>query len=434
MHCSISSQRQILKLFHIRDMRIGLTIRTFYPHSGGMQAHAERLVHELQKRGHQVAIATRSVSHSPSFQDYFFFSESISLASINGLDVFVLRHSQALNWLMWIISKCIGRKIAQQLGIKLFQLLFTQQLIKVFRGVDVIHHVGQAHELIGFAAEAAARALGVPFLIQPTLHPGQWGDSPFDLCLYRCADILLVHTEYERDELRKLGLTVPSEVVGNGIEDRQDGSAERFRHSYDVNGPIVLFLGRKTSDKGYPLVKKAFERVYAQCPDVTLVCMGPGALSSDTLSSAANIQNGVLELGFGSEQDKHDALAACTLLCVPSEGESFGLVYMEAGQYAKPSIGRSLPVLEELLGRQDAILLAGAACGLGNQVCLEPEELKDALLKLLSNPSLVERLGKNAYSISSEFVWSKIVTRFEIAYQRAIKEHNSNCNLRNTHS
>lgn len=399
-------------------MKIGLTIRTFYPQSGGMQAHAERLVHELQAKGHEVTVVTRSISHTPSYQDYFFFSESVGSAEINGLSICVLRHSPIWNGLMWVISKCIARPNFFAFGIWLFNRIYARQMITALQGVDVIHHVGQAHELIGFAAAAAARHLNVPFLVQPTLHPGQWGDSNLDLYLYQQAQRLLVHTEYERDSLKKYGLLVPFDVVGNGIEDKADGNGDRFRQSHNIRGPLILFLGRKEPDKGYPLVKQAFKIVRSACPEAILVCMGPlpGGVESATLEQ----QEGVLELDFGHKAEKHDALAACTLLCVPSEGESFGLVYMEAGRYAKPSIGRKIPVLEELLGRQQAGLLVGQAYGEGNQVYLEAQELGKAILTLLNDSRHAAQLGENAYRVSSKFLWTQVVSQFESAYYRAI--------------
>jgi glycosyltransferase involved in cell wall biosynthesis len=166
-------------------MKIGLTIRTFYPKSGGLQAHAERLSSELQQLGHQVTVLTRAVSRTPSFLDYFYYSEEINPTTVNGIPVKVLRHPRWWNGVMWVVSRCIGRKPLQGFGIWLFNLYFVPQIVKACRGVDVIHHVGQAHELIGFAAATAAQRMGVPFVVQPTAHPGQWGDSPLDLCLYQ---------------------------------------------------------------------------------------------------------------------------------------------------------------------------------------------------------------------------------------------------------
>lgn len=410
-------------------MRIGLTIRTFYPQSGGMQSHAESLIRKLEKAGHEVVIATRSVSHTPSFQDFFFFSESVSQEKINGLLVNVLRHSSSLNWLMWLVSKCIGRPATRQIGVKIVQMIFTPQLLDIFdrdmrHPVDIIHHVGQAHELIGFAAAAAARRLNIPFVIQPTAHPGQWGDSSFDVSLYQQADRLLVHTEYEGNALKALGLNGCYDTVGNGIEDCVEGDAQKFKDRYDLSDRIVLFLGRKTKDKGYDIVKQAMTYVHRQAPDVVLVCMGPDGTDppSDLSSkpSLGQVCKDILELGFGTKNDKHDALAACDLLCVPSEGESFGLVYMEAGRYATPSIARRLPVLEELLEREDAIVLAGKAYGEGNKVNLTPEELGSSILALLNDCERRERIGLRAQQVSEQFTWDTVVTNFEAAYRAAI--------------
>jgi glycosyltransferase involved in cell wall biosynthesis len=402
-------------------MKIGLTIRTFYPKSGGLQAHAERLANELQQMGHQVTILTRAVSRVPSFRDYFFFSETVTQTTINGVAVRVLCHPWWWNGVMWLVSLFIDRKSFQRLGIWLFNLYFVPQIVKTCRGVDVIHHVGQAHELIGFAAAAAAQKLKVPFVVQPTVHPGQWGDSPLDLSFYQQAGRLLVHTEYERSVLQQYGIKQTVDVVGNGIEDRQDGNAERFRKTYGIHGPIILFLGRKDEDKGYFLLKQSFPLVRAHNPDVTLVCMGPSGSSE---SSSMDGCRDILEIEFASEQTKHDALAACTFLCVPSVGESFGLVYMEAGRYRKPSIGRRLPVLEELLNHHDAALLVGSRCEQNNQILLDPHELSGALLKLLNDSVLLESLGDNAYSISGKFVWERVAPRFEESYRCAIESRN----------
>ncbi|MCW9680029.1 glycosyltransferase family 4 protein [Dolichospermum planctonicum UHCC 0167] len=396
-------------------MKVGITIRTFYPQSGGLQAHAEKLAKELIANGHQVTIVTRSVSHTPSYQDYFFFSESISKTNINGLDVDVLKHSPVFHGLMWVISKCIGRPSLRKFAIQLVELIFTQQLVNILQEVDVIHHVGQAHELIGFAAAAAAHNLKIPFLIQPTLHPGQWGDSPLDLHLYNLADHLLVHSKFEQNCLKKAGITGSFHVVGNGIDNCTSGDADCFRKKYGIDGDIILFLGRKTIDKGYSLVKEAFNLTLTQYKDTSLVCMGPSVVKSND-----KIEGGILELGFGTEQEKHDAIAACKILCVPSEGESFGLVYMEAGLYSKPIIARKLPVLAELLGEQEAALLIGKAYGENNQVNLDAKELSSAMLKLLNDSDLSIKIGENAYRVAREFLWSKIVIRFEAAYRQAI--------------
>jgi glycosyltransferase involved in cell wall biosynthesis len=206
---------------------------------------------------------------------------------------------------------------------------------------------------------------------------------------------------------------MPIDVVGNGIEDRTDGAGERFREQHGIRGPMILYIGRRDADKGYGHVTRAFRLVKQKQPDATLVCMGPaGGLEKVE-------EPGILNFDFVEEQTKHDALAACDCLCVPSEGESFGLVYMEAGRYAKPVIARKLPVLEELLEGGKAGLLVGRANPAKNENRLEPEELSDQILNLIQNPRLAVQIGEECRRVSGEFIWSKIVEKFEHAYSRS---------------
>ena len=63
---------------------------------------------------------------------------------------------------------------------------------------------------------------------------------------------------FEADHFRSLAYRVPIDVVGSGIEDRADGNAERFRQQTGIAGQMILYIGRKDPDKGYPLVIEKF--------------------------------------------------------------------------------------------------------------------------------------------------------------------------------
>ena len=130
---------------------------------------------------------------------------------------------------------------------------------------------------------------------------------------------------------------------------------------------------------------------------------------------------GIVELDYVSEDEKHDALAACTCLCVPSVSESFGLIYMEAGRYAKPVVGRDLPVLRELLGNKNAAMLLGRHNPTRNTAGLTRYELAAGLESLLDDPKLRREIGERCYDVSAIFLWPKMVGRFEKAYAIALK-------------
>jgi glycosyltransferase involved in cell wall biosynthesis len=398
-----------------RPLRIILSIWMFKQGTGGLQAFAEQLGRALLQRGHQVTVVTRAYSFVPQFRDYLFANEAVGDVSLDGVRVRSLQLYKQWRPVQWLLSKCVARPALAPLGVRLYEMQAKEAARGAYQDVDVIHHIGQSTALIGFAAERAARLQRIPFLVQPTCHPFQAGDAPLDHQLFRRADRLLVYTQFEADHFRALGYTMPIDLVGVGIEDRSDGNAERFRQQTGINGLIILYIGRKDPDKGYPLVIEAFRALRTKMSNVSLVCIGPPGSAT-----ALATQTRIFDLGFVSEQTKHDALAACTCLCVPSIGESFGLVYMEAGRYSKPVVARRLPVLDELLGKGGAGLLVGTPDRKRNAVDVTGEELAASLYQLLNSPEECARLGQNCRRVSDKFVWPEAVKRFEAVYQGAL--------------
>jgi len=400
-----------------KKLRIAISIWMFKPGTGGLQAHAEMLCKELEKLGHEVILVTRAYSKVPKYLDYLYFNEPAGDVLVNGVKVRPLRYSRFCRPVQWILSKCIHRRGLSTFGLWLYRMQARKAFYDAFSGFDVIHHVGQAIALIPFAASDVAKKLKTPYLVQPTCHPYQAGDDPIDHRSFRLADRLLVHTKYEKDYFLSKGYTMPINVVGNGIQDRSDGNEVRFRAKYALKGEIILYLGRKNVDKGYTLIREAFQILKKERPNVSLVAIGPPALNENKM----NIIKDMLDLEFVSEQEKHDALAACSCLCVPSEGESFGLVYMEAGRYRKPVVARALPVLQELLEHGKAGLLLGHQNRNTQSVDLGSGELANGLLDLLDNSKMMNDLGNNCYRVSESFLWSKVASRFVDAYIECIK-------------
>ncbi|HEY2328520.1 MAG TPA: glycosyltransferase, partial [Verrucomicrobiae bacterium] len=212
-----------------RKLKIAVSIWSFTPDTGGLQAHAEQLCQNLLKRGHDVTIVTRSASRVPHGTDYLFFNEPDSQLTVRGVRVKPLKFSRLWLPVLWLLGKCVVRPRLEKLAAKLYQLVARASAREAFAGMDVIHHVGEAATLVGFAAAAAAKYWSIPFVAQPTCHPHHVGDSPLDFQLFAKADRLLVHTQYEGDYFRQKSFECPIDVVGNGIEDRADGVAARFR-------------------------------------------------------------------------------------------------------------------------------------------------------------------------------------------------------------
>jgi glycosyltransferase involved in cell wall biosynthesis len=396
-----------------RSLRIALCIWMFKPGTGGLQAHAQNLAKHLIARGHQVMVLTRVYTCVPEGLGFLTYVEDEPQGEVEGIPVRAVCYSRGMRRCARLVAKLRGFPVLWRLAVWLFRRE-ARSMHEDFAGFDLIHYVGQADQMFGFAAADAADHYGVPFVVQPTCHPFVVGDSPMDLALYRRAARALVHTDYEADHLGPKLSGLPMDVVGNGIEDRNDGDGAAFRTRHGILGPMVLYIGRREPDKGYPLVVEAYRLLHKTRPEATLVCMGPaGGIPKAEMP-------GIVHFDFADEATKHDALAACTCLCVPSEGESFGLVYMEAGRYAKPVIARRLPVLEELLKDGTAGLLVGKMKYGSNANQLTAAELAGALEGLLDDSELTRTLGKKCQMVSEHFIWPRIVERFEHAYFSAL--------------
>jgi glycosyltransferase involved in cell wall biosynthesis len=119
-----------------------------------------------------------------------------------------------------------------------------------------------------------------------------------------------------------------------------------------------------------------------------------------------------LNLDDLTEGEKQDALAACDMLCVPSEGESFGMVYFEAWAYKKPVVALDLPVLRETIGAAQAGIL----------VKNDPCEVAAAITKLLSAGELRRVMGANGHQLALQHKWEETTQHYLQGYAEALRK------------
>jgi glycosyltransferase involved in cell wall biosynthesis len=278
-------------------------------------------------------------------------------------------------------------------------------------GVNVVHFVGTGWELIGFAALAEARRRGAAFTVLPAVHPGQWGDSWLDVALYNQADAVLTLSDYEKQHLIKHGTdTNRLHTIGLGPGTNGTGDGERFRVKHGLGErPLVLFIGRKDRGKGYHALRQAMERVVNAVPDVCLIAIGP-----DSEPPYPPIPDGaLLDLGRADETEKEDALAACDVFCLPSTGESFGIVYAEAWSYDKPVIGGPAPAVRELITEG-----VNGYC-----VSQAPEEIAPVLIRLMKDPILAQHLGAAGQALQQErYTWDAVAEAHKSVYRQLLSD------------
>ncbi len=263
---------------------------------------------------------------------------------------------------------------------------------------------------------AIARALRRPVIVLPLFHPQ---DIYHHFAVfYRCfarADALLAQTAYSAALLADLAPGCAPLDLGAGVnlEELTDEKAcgMRFRQKYQLDDrKIVLFVRRKEFFKRYDLAVAAMELL--QNRQVTLVMIGRD-VDAQPLSSPY-----VRWLGELDRQDLLDAYDACDVFLLPSENESFGMVFLEAWARRKPVIGNRAcgPV---------ACLIDD---GQNGYLCSTPGEIAERIAQLIADPELAARLGCAGYDkVAERYTWDAIAKMVRDLYVRlcAANAHSS---------
>lgn len=128
-------------------------------------------------------------------------------------------------------------------------------------------------------------------------------------------------------------LTVPL-----GIGSPQNGAKSEY-----PDAPIALMLGRLSQSEGYKghrEVIAAWPTVLQILPNAQLWVVGDGDLKADLInqSKRAALNGSVRFWGEVSEEQKDLLLSRMRCLVLPSCGEGFGLVYLEAQRLGRPCL------------------------------------------------------------------------------------------------
>jgi phosphatidylinositol alpha-1,6-mannosyltransferase len=107
--------------------------------------------------------------------------------------------------------------------------------------------------------------------------------------------------------------------------------------------PVALMLGRmlRSEDyKGHRQMINAWPRVLEGLPEAELWIAGGGDLRPELAQLAVALGLGSRVRFFGqiSEEEKERLIAQCRCLAMPSRGEGFGLVYLEAMRMGRPCL------------------------------------------------------------------------------------------------
>lgn len=116
------------------------------------------------------------------------------------------------------------------------------------------------------------------------------------------------------------------------------------RHQLTAEQPIILTVGRLDSTqkyKGYDQILRTLPEIRRSIPNVHYILVGKGSDRPriEQLIAQLNLESCVTLAGFVPDEEIGDYYNLCDVFAMPSKGEGFGIVYLEALACGKPTLG-----------------------------------------------------------------------------------------------
>ncbi|HEV3047488.1 MAG TPA: glycosyltransferase family 4 protein, partial [Solirubrobacteraceae bacterium] len=369
-------------------MRVAFLTRRYWPAIGGVESVAVYLGETLAGLGHEVTVIAQCVDEGRFGRMTHIIRENKRFAPFerHGVAVLQFRPSRRRRTLLLPFALELipfgGRVSSRWLRAHTagyYATVVRPVLAPLLAGADVVHVLGG--EAMAVAGVESARRLGKPVAISPFAHPGDWGFDSGSIRAYRDADVVIATTRADADvyrgagvaeqRLRVAGLPVPE------IPDAPEPAVTEAIGALPRDVPLVMFLGARKPTKGAELLLAAAPLVWQRHPQARFAFVGPGA------PMGAGDER-VLEVGRVSDAARGLWLDRASVLCLPSSGESFGLVVPEAWTRSVPVVVSDIPVLRELV--EDS--------GGGLAVAREPRAFAEAINALLEDRERARSLGR----------------------------------------
>jgi glycosyltransferase involved in cell wall biosynthesis len=176
---------------------------------------------------------------------------------------------------------------------------------------------------------------------------------------------------------------------------------------------IIGSVGRLHYQKGYEYLIEASVSILKNYPQAKFVLIGDGELR-DSLELSAK-KKGVYNsfVFLGNQMDIPELLKQIDIFVLPSLWEGLPLVLLEAMAAKKPIVATDVNGIMEIIHSEEEGILVPSK---------NPAALSSAILRLLNNNELRERMAANGYiKVLREFNLDKMIEKTESVYLKYVR-------------
>lgn len=265
-----------------------------------------------------------------------------------------------------------------------------------------------------------------PFVVYGSLHLHiNWSvDHPFIERARQC-DCYIANTDFELQKLVGFGVNKNKIVtIGTGIDVNALGCeadvVADFRKTYNIQADDVLIghIGRLSKGKGTNILLNAFSEQYKKNKKLKLLLAGTSTeFVAELKQQIQQQQLPVILLEDFSDELKPLLFNAIDVFVLASQGESFGVVFLEAWACKKPVIGSNTGAVASLISNN----VDGFVFEPNNSLALS-----EKLETLCSNEIIRRNFGEaGCRKVQDKYTWNVIVRRYREAYRLGIENFKS---------
>jgi len=194
------------------------------------------------------------------------------------------------------------------------------------------------------------------------------------------------------------------EIIHNAVN-MEDFAGEKKKEFGEA--PVIGNISNLLKQKGQIYLIRALPKILEKYPAATVQIVGEG-------EERINLEREIQTLGLGEhvvllgqKKDAKKYLSDWDIFAFPSTAEPFGIAILEAMQAGVPVVASKVDGIVDIIeNNKNGILVESK----------DPQKLADAILMLLDNSKLSERLTSQAFKDLKNFDWQVKIKEIESSY------------------
>ena len=378
---------------------------------GGLGRHVYHLATSLASEGIKVHVVTKDYPGAPEYEE----SEGVHVYRVVSYPPDINQEE----WVPWTLQ---------------FNVALLEKAVAVVNDLKTINVIHAHDWLVAHAAASLKHAYRIPLVA--TIHATEYGrhqghlPGPMNKLIHQIEWWLTFESarticcsQYMMEQITDIFELPPDkvDVIPNGIDSEsftRDVSVDLYRKQYvKPEDKLVFFVGRLVYEKGVQTVIEAMTLIINKVPNVVFIVAGSGPHMNQlkSLVNAFNLEDKVKFTGHIDTDTLSAFYKSADLTVVPSLYEPFGMVVLESMAMGTPTIVADTGGLSEIVVHEET----GLKFEPGN-----PESLADAILRILTDKDLANRLTSDAKAyLGDRYNWDRIAKTTLGVYRRAEKEY-----------